>query len=445
VKLSLVLIILSTLALAKAPSDFKDSSKQFRFVDFSQVQYEIVYDLENKTAIAKTIINFDQKKSGHPIFDLIPEVQSIELDGASVNALSLKSPSNETNYRSIDKSIQAGAHTLSITNKIDKNIDFDGNELSSAFWMSDLNDRQYIEQYIPSNIEYDQFAVSMNLEIIGTAKEHTVYTNGEVTSTSKNQFAISYPDYFTASSLYFHVAPKGKFEEVSFKFKSKSNKNIPVRIYKKKSFWSTSLKTLKENTLSILNELESKFGNWPHPSLTIYNAGMGGMEYSGATITSTSALGHELTHSYFARGVMPVDGNSGWMDEAIASWRDDGYQSVSSPNFSKTSMAAHSEYRRYTDRNAYTKGANFMAYLNNKLESQGGLTSFLNELHTNFTHTSITTHDFIKEINGFSGLSFNSDFDRYIFAKSNMNKTKEEPVANPYHPVLTQKQLLELL
>ena len=421
-KLSLILLILSSLALAKAPSDFKDSSKQFRFVDFSQVQYEIVYDLENKMAVAKTIINFDQKKPGHPIFDLIPEVQSIELDGVTVKAISLRSPGNESHYRSIDTSVKAGAHTLSIT-----------------------NDRQYIEQYVPSNIEYDQFAVSMNLEIIGTSKEHTVYTNGEVSNQSKNQFVINYPDYYTASSLYFHIAPVGKFQEVSFKFKSKSNKNIPVRIYKKKSIWSTSLSTLKENTLEVLNELESNFGNWPHPSLTIYNAGMGGMEYSGATITSTSALGHELTHSYFARGVMPVDGNSGWMDEAIASWRDDGYQSVSSPNFSKTSMAAHSQYRRYTDRNAYTKGANFMAYLNNKLESQGGLTSFLNELHTNFTHTNITTHDFIKEINGFSGLNFNSDFDRYIFAKSNMNKTKETPIENPYHPILTEKQLFELL
>ena len=59
--------------------------------------------------------------------------------------------------------------------------------------------------------------------------------------------------------------------------------------------------------------------------MTIYIAGRGGMEHCGATITSMSALAHEITHSWFARGVMPANGNAGWIDEGTARWRDRGY------------------------------------------------------------------------------------------------------------------------
>lgn len=445
-KLLALLLTLSLTLFAKAPRDFSKDSNQFRFVDFDQVTYDITYDTKAETVSVVTEIFFNQRLNGKPIFDLIPEVKSIEIDGIKVNALTISSPQNETKYRSIDKNITAGDHKLVITNIIEKNVSFDAGSVSSAFWMSDLNDRQYIEQYIPTNIEYDQFAVKMNINIENASKAHTLYTNGNFINKAKNSFTVNYPKYFTASSLYFHLAPSDKFQSTSFNFKSKSNQQIPVVIYKKKSFWGTSLTALKEKTISVLTELESKFGNWPHKSLTIYNAGSGGMEYSGATITSTSALGHELTHSYFARGVMPVDGNSGWMDEAIASWRDAGYKSVKSPNFSATKMAAHSQYRRFTDRNAYTNGANFMAYLNNRLESVGGLTLFLNELHTNFTHKNIFTSDFINEINKFSGENFNSDFDKYIFAKEGgSTESILNNIDNPYHPKLSDKELLELL
>ena len=76
-----------------------------------------------------------------------------------------------------------------------------------------------------------------------------------------------------------------------------------------------------------MRELEQTYGPYPHEALLIYCTGniSGGMEYAGATMTSLEALGHEITHSWFARGVMPANGNAGWIDEAIARWRDRGY------------------------------------------------------------------------------------------------------------------------
>ena len=80
-----------------------------------------------------------------------------------------------------------------------------------------------------------------------------------------------------------------------------------------------------ERTEHYINVLESNFGPFPHDSVTIFakpGAGRGGMEYAGATATTLGSLRHELNHSYFARSAVPVNGNAGWIDEAIAEWEE---------------------------------------------------------------------------------------------------------------------------
>lgn len=442
----MILALMSLSLLAKAPNDFKHNNQQMRFVDFEKVFYSITYDVKEKKAIAKTEIFFNQSKDGHPIFDLVPKDMGVSINDTPTKMIAVTAPKGETKYRSISKYLKAGPHKLVITNRIKSNTRLSkmSGTVRSAFWLSDLDDRSFMEQYLPTNLEYDQFAITMNVKIVGADKDHTIYTNGKITKISKNSFHIEYPSYFTSSSLYFHLVPQGTYKEIKFDFTSKFGKTFPVTIYSKERFWQTSLENLKEMTIRTLKELESKFGQWPHPSLIIYNAKMGGMEYAGATITSKSALGHELTHSYFARGVMPVDGNSGWIDEAIASWRDGNYKSVKQVQFRSSSMSNHSSYKRSTDTAAYGKGANFMAYLNYRLTDIGGLTPFLNELHTNFTHTNITTKDFIKALNQFSGINFDEDFKRYIFNSKSFEKSSIE-TENPFHPKLSKEQLLELL
>ncbi len=168
------------------------------------------------------------------------------------------------------------------------------------------------------------------------------------------------------------------------------------------------------------------------------------MEYSGATMTSLYALGHELTHSYFARGVMPVSGNSGWLDEAIASWRDDGYQSHETLRYSSAKMSGFSQYKRTTDRKAYNEGAKFMAYLNSRLESRGGLEGFLREVYSAYVHQNITTELFRSELEAFSGQSFKDQFKGHVYGE-NERKSQKRSGENPYHPRLSDKELRELL
>ena len=396
--------------------------------------------MKSEKAEAYTKIVFNQKTLGTPIFDLIKNPTSVLIDGEETTSKLISSPDRTTDYRTITKAISKGTHTLEIRNEIEENIQFKDGGVQSAFWMSDLSDRNYLEQYLPTNIEFDHYKMDMHLSFSGGSTPQKIYTNGAVTKVNANEYKISYPAYFTASSMFFHTVTEGRLKETSYTFTSISGKKVPVTIYSRSSW---NLNSAKRNSESILKELESKFGAWPHPSLVIYIAGQGGMEHCGATITSMSALGHEITHSYFARGVMPIDGNSGWMDEAIASWRDDGYKATSKPNFNSTSMAAHSQYQRTTDRKAYTQGANFMAYLNHSLSNVGGLEKFLKGLHTKYTHTSINTEKFRSEIESFSGLNFGKDFDQYIYGQEKMDKSVY--IENPNHPKLSKKDLLNLL
>ncbi len=448
VKWILPILLMSNLVFAhldKAPQSFKTKFGQAIFADFQTVDTSIIYDLDNKKVMAETKITLETNKAGQILFDLVPNVINAKLNDLEVKIVEVSSPDNSTKYKMVHKTVPAGIHTLFIKNEISKNIDYAwwGKSVSSAFWMTDLQDRSYLERYLPTNIEFDQFQMNLELELIGNnIEEHKVYTNGNVSELSVNKFKINYPAYYTASSIFFHLTKKDRFSENSYDFTSISGRTFKVQVY---SSSDSNVSRAVSSSKKVLKELESKLGPWPHENLIIYVAGSGGMEYCGATITSLRALGHELTHSYFARGVMPINGNAGWMDEAIASWRDNGYKSISSPGFSSTRMSGHSDYRRFTDRKAYSQGANFMAYLNHELKAQGGLINFLNEYHKQYSHHNVTTTTFIKELRNFSGRDFTPEFNRYIFGKGSSIKENLEKEHNPFHPILSESQEKELL
>ncbi len=438
-----LLVTISGIAMASnSPSNFINGSDMAVFVDFTKANYSIKYDIQNDIASAYSKIEFTQSEMGSPIFDIKENIEFISINGEETKIKSIMAPGNATKYKTITKVLPKGTHTLEIKNRIIENLRFEKGGVQSAFWMSDLKDRKYLEQYLPTNIEYDQYKMDINIRFIGGKSKQKIYTNGTVTKVSNTEFDISYPAYFTASSMFFHTATEGRFKEKKSEYKSINGKIIPITVYSRSS-WNISSAMSKSK--KILAELEGKLGAWSHPSLVVYVAGQGGMEYCGATITSMSALGHEITHSFFARGVMPIDGNSGWMDEAIASWRDGGYKSTKKPNFNSTSMAAHSQYKRTTDRKAYTEGANFMAYLNHNLANLGGLEKFLSKMYEKYVHTNIHTETFRSELEQFSGLNFEADFNKYIYGKGKGSKKISIAKENPYHPNLTKAQLQDLL
>lgn len=409
------------------------------FVDFKTAKTILTYDISKNSAIAVTTINFDQAQAGKPVFDLVSEPSLLLVNDESVVSKTT-SMSGVSTVRYVDQALEIGSHTMVITNEIDKNISFSSDSVKSAFWMSDLSDRRYLEQYLPTNLEFDQYKNDLEVKIINTNAEHVLYTNGTVSELAVNHWSISYPEAFTASSYFYHVMKKGSIPEEASSFKSIDGRVVPITVYT-----HSSTSRFMSQAKKVIAELEADYGPWPHQQVIIYGAGSGGMEYCGATMTSYSALGHELTHSYFARGIMPAHGNSGWVDEAIASWRDSGYPSYSSRSLSRTDMAGHSVYQRTTDRDAYTKGMRFMGFLNDKFQQTEHFKVFLKSFFTERKFKPFKTAEFKQAIEDFYNADLSDEFDTYIYGKNGVDESKASAKENPNHPHVTDQELFNLL
>jgi hypothetical protein len=442
-------ILLSGLAfasndLAHRPRSFPITDGQAVFVDFKTAIYDISYDIPAKEARVVAHITFDAPEEGLPIFDSVQAPSSVILDGKSVNAIETKTPSNETTLRVVNSQVGVGPHTLRVEVPLKDLLNIGYGEVKSAFWTSDLSHRQFLERYIPASFEYDQVEMTFNVNFIGSKKKQVVYTNGVVTE-KESGFSVSYPSYFNASSIFFHTIPQGVVEEIRYTLRSIDGREVPVVIYMAPSWGGNTAATLekfKQEASKVFHELEADYGAWPHPSLIIYNAGSGGMEYCGATITDFRALGHELFHSYFARGVMPANGNSGWLDEALASWRDDGHQSSASLSGSSM-MSSHPYYTRTTDRDAYTFGENFMRLMNHKTMSKGGLKPFMRYMIEKKTFAPLFVEEFIKEMEGFYGVNLEADFKRYTYGTTRPieGSTHKQKHAHPMHQKMSVEEL----
>jgi hypothetical protein len=406
--------------LDKAPPKFIYDARNAVFADFSTVRLNLSFDAASGKTTASAIINFTVAQDGMPIFDLIPKPSRVELDGGDVplaNVFLLKDPDRQSTLRAVGVEVSPGQnHVLEIDYQLGEEVSYSDGAVAAGFFMSDLTDREYWEQYAPTNYEYDQYQQTVTVEVTGTDREHDLFVNGVVTDLGFNRWQIQYPSYFTSSSFYFHMAAKGRFavERSSY---AGINGAIPLTVYSgSQSNVSRGMTNLKR----YLAELESTYGAFAHASFTAYITDTGGgMEYCGATITSLGALGHETTHSWFARGVMPANGNAGWIDEAIASWRDDGYPRGNGQVGTPRVLGGFSPYKRYTTRDAYSYGAELMADFDAMLASTnfGGLRNMLKDFFGGFKRQTITTPIFQGQMEKALGQNMQQFFDRNVYGK----------------------------
>ena len=446
-KLVLLSSLLATSAWANlhlAPPDFETTYGRAIFVDFKTADYDVTYNVKWKKTSVKTRIVFQANSTGKPLFDLIPDVNNASIDGRKVEIVETTSPDG-SKLRQVNEVVAPGEHVLEIENSFRENVRYSllTRKVSSAFWIRDLKYRKFLEQYIPSNFEFDQYKMTMNVTFEGTQKaKQDIYTNGKVTETSPNSYRIEFPEYYTVSCPYFHTTPKGKNKRIDFTYPSIDGRQIPITVYTQ---WWSHPRKFKAETERVMAELEADYGPWGHDSFTAYETipGTGGMEHAGATQTSFGALDHEMLHSYFAKGVMPANGNSGWIDEGIASWRDRGYPRLPTIDFEGSDIGGQSVYKRNTDNRSYKLGSAFFANLDYRLQDMGGLKAFLKGYFAAYKHTVITTEHFKNNLEFFSGMDLSHDFDTYIYGKGAVNESVVEE--NPHHKELTDEQIKSML
>ncbi|HLT22017.1 MAG TPA: hypothetical protein VKZ84_01170 [Bacteriovoracaceae bacterium] len=445
---------------AHKPKSFVSSGRKIVFVNYKEVTYNITYDINRGRAHAVATMRFNATEQGFPVFDSLAKPTSVTLNGKAVRHSEVKTPSRETEVRIPNQEVPVGDHLMTVEVPLSYAnyggggvpANFGGGAVRSAFWNSDINNRGLLERYLPTNFEFDRIKMKFIVNIVGAKVPHSIFTNGVQKEIAPNVYEIDFPKYFTSSSIYFHVTPTNAMKVLNFNIDSKFGNKIPTTIYTLNNANSDQeLAAFKAQTIKIINELENDYGKYPHPNLVIYAQspnGGGGMEYAGAAVTSLSALGHELIHSYFGRGVMPANGNAGWIDEAIATWRDRGYPNFTELNF-QTRMGNMAYYTRWTDVNAYDYGSRFIGYLNHKL---GDIKPFLADLVANDKFKPLFTEEFVSRMEAFYGKSFKEEFkhfvqnDRDIIPRSRRGILKEQYVpVHPIHKPLSDQELFNLL
>jgi hypothetical protein len=431
-----------------APGDFETDQGRAVFVDFLSAHYSLTYDLARMKTSVKSKITFRATSRGRPVFDLVADPKNIKLNGQATTQRMITFPGEISKLRQLDTEVEAGIHVLEMENSFKTNVLYRPvtKSVSSAFWIRDLKERKFLEQYVPSNFEYDQYKMILEVNFTGAKKvRQDIYTNGEVKKLSSKSYRIEFPDYFTVSCPYFHTTPQGRMARIDFSYKSISGRLIPITVY---SPFKSRTQRFRDETIRVMAELEWDYGPWPHPGFLAYGTlpGTGGMEHSGATQTSFGALDHEMLHSYFAKGIMPANGASGWIDEALASWRDRGYPRLTHPGFEGSKIGGHSPYQRHTDSDSYGLGSSFMAYLDWRLDQVGGLKAFLKGYFAAYKHQVITTEHFKNNLEFFSGLNLDEEFATYIYGEHLQDNP--QALAHEEHPVhkqLTPSQLMDLL
>lgn len=453
-KTILISVLLSLIAYAgieQAPDNFEYNGKMAVFIDFERAQYNVHYDAENKTAQSKSVIEFTQNEVGYPIFDIVPEPYSVKINGIEVEQELIETPGGVEVVRVIKEELSPGIHTLEVIAPLKRGVKFEEtktkgwNRVSSGFFMRDITTRMFMEMYLPTNFEFDQFSLSIEAKISGTKRFHTLFANGDITKFSENHYRVEYPSYSTTSSPYFHIVPINKFVRMYRKYRTIDGRVIPLTIYSNSRFHNFFL---RRRAISGLRELERDYGPWPYDYVIIYGTGLkGGMEHSGATETSWVALQHELFHSYFARGVFPANGNSGWLDEGLATWRDDKYPTRSQPYYESFNLGARDQYSRNTHWDSYDRGSSFFSYIDYQLKDMGrvGLKDFMKVFFQKRKYTTYTTEDFRIDLENYAGVSFNNDFRQYIYGQSeSKNTTKDSSLSIKEKNELRKKLETEL-
>lgn len=408
--------------LSVAPPSFQVSGKQAVFIDFKKMNLSFEIDAQNLTATGTARIDFEAGEAGYPILDLLLSATSVVLDGVELGASALKeiqAPKNETTYRMLDAEVTAGStHQLEIVYDLTPVVKFKGGQAALFFAMFDVDpDRAFLEQYAPTNLEFDPFALELSVNLVGTSEEHRIFTNGDFSVNTPNRWNITFPEYYRSSSFFFHLVPSSSITEMTKTFQGK--KKFPVTVYAAKSYASSIPKVMKDS-LAVLQELEDTYGAFAHEKLIVYSTNDPdlSMEFCGATISYPEHIDHEIFHSYFGRGMMPVDGNSGWMDEGLARWRDDHYPHKKLPlTLKPVNLAGFSPYRRTTSDESYAKGSRLFSGIDDLLSDQGGLRQILKEYYEAKQMTGVKTGDLQDFLEKKSGLDFSEYFDRYVMGK----------------------------
>ena len=403
-----------------APPNFPVGEKNAIFVDIQKVQATLEFDLKAKQARVRAKVDFEQGQEGYPIIDLVPNVQSIKLDGKETSLshyVTAIDPDGQSNVRVLQRTTAPGKHHLELSYSLprSKTLRFLEQEVNFLQRYGDLLPRGFVEQYLPSNYEYDRYPMSYEIRITGTDRPHRIMSNGEVLDLGKGRFEVHFPQHFNAPSFFMHIIDPTRYVILEEEYPGR-RASIPMTVYVPKgnfrdaegseqeeiSAKELALRAMTESK-ELMRELEATYGPYAHPAWLVHvdGLGKGGMEYAGAAEAKLATLGHEQLHSFNARSLGPVNGNAGWIDEAWTTWHDRGYPRADGVKLDGPfpQLSGLSPYMRHTLRSSYEHGSDVLSEIDYIMRDQGGLRPVLSEFYQTYVGELVDTETFLNFLN----------------------------------------------
>lgn len=423
-------------------------------MDLLSQELTITFDPVAQSVEGHSAIKFRVKKAGRPYFELKATPKAVQANAAPGSMTSIKDPDGQAQtYWSVDKEFSPGeTHEVSFEYSLPAGrVSFTDGGVRFLTDMTDLSGK-FFEYWGPVGFEEDAFTLNLELKVLNSESTHMLKTNGSIVSSDSKNWKINFPNYYSKSSFYVHLTNQTTLPSKSFVYKG-LEKDIPIEVY---GLTSTLVNSAVTQLPKLFAELEKAYGPYAHDKFLAYmNDRSGGMEYVGATITSLGSLDHELLHSWFARSVIPADGRSGWIDEAMASWRDYGYtQAKTTLNRTPTNMTDYSPFKKSTPSNSYVDGRGLMSELDLMFSDFGGLKPVMKVFFERYKNKIVTNEEFWKFLEEYTKLELDAFNTRYALGRSNEDdNVAEELPEDPSegrtptskHPTpLTETEILRL-
>lgn len=433
--------------LVYAPPPFAVGNGKAVPADILSTEVTYRFNLSAKSGRVTARVLFRNSEWGYPTIDLVPQPTAVRLDGIFLNPN--RFPRVATPPEVVSASFPYGVteippvrvlqiplgplavHVLDLAYDVPAaDFSITGKAVRMLFHMIDVNvfgRVHFWESYAPANLEFDRFRTTVRLIVEGDASDQLIFANGTVradwTGPRASQWTIRFPENFTSSSYYLHFADRQEVRRQEEFTYHGLTRDIPVTFYtnieRSDRYWERS----KQLMADAFAEMENTYGPYPHRTFIAYfpfdTQGIGGMEYAGATFTNQASLSHEISHQWFARGVMPSEGRSGWIDEAFAAWRDSGYEPLNPFGFvypySSYPVGIGSPYRRDTNLNAYYDGMQLLQIIADRAGSPETLKGYFRDLFLAKQGTVLEQHEFQRFLERGMKRSLSSPFDGYVF------------------------------
>lgn len=349
--------------------------------DLRRISARLDFDTVSQQAHGSATVLFrtGEERAGFPIFDLRQPILAATLDGAALSPALLAhhrfGARAEQALRLVRRPLAPGSiHRLGLRYRIEAPplkastaggyqpaLEWGSGSVNFNFGFTDLGGGRYLEAWIPANLIYDRFALTLEVRVSGGGCPHVLITNGEVRQLAPNHWKVRYAPSFTALSPLLQLHPANAVESADRTVMLPvSGRPLAIEAHKFRQS-PIRLSEQLDHIARWLRRNETEIGAYPHGDRFIAFLHRGGMEYDGACTAAPDALEHEVFHSWWARGLKPASQNDGWIDEAWTSFHDDGTPARRRFDFRERPecLSPRSPWNRATPRASYRQGSRF--------------------------------------------------------------------------------------